>query len=150
MKPKRAASILLVEDDDIAAETVHRAFSRAHVANPIYRARDGLEALDALRGTGARDAISRPLVVLLDLRMPRMGGLKFLEELRRDPDIADTVVFMLTTSSDQNDRLAAYRHHVAGYIVKSQLEHDLGGLIELLEAYWKVVEFPDHQEARTA
>lgn len=142
MKNRPTVSTLLVDDDDVAVETVRRAFQRGNIASPIHRAIDGLDALDALRGTNGREAVPRPLIVLLDLRMPRMDGLRFLAALRADPEHRDTVVFMLTTSNDEKDRAMAYEHHVAGYLVKSDLEHDLGGLVELLDAYWRVVELP--------
>ena len=142
MKKYETVNVLLVEDDDVAAETVRRAFLKARIVNPIHRAKDGIDALDALRGTGGRAAIDRPLIVLLDLRMPRMDGLRFLEAIRSDRALADTVVFMLTTSNEDKDRMAAYQQHVAGYVVKSELADDLGGLAELLDAYWRVVELP--------
>ncbi len=135
-------SILLVDDDDVDAETVERAFRKAKITNPIYRASDGVEALEMLRGTGGREPIPYPHLILLDLKMPRMGGLKFLEALRNDPALRENVVFVLTTSAAEQDRLAAYENFVAGYIIKSQAGRDFTALIDLLDIYWRVVELP--------
>lgn len=70
------------------------------------------------------------------------GGLEFLEELRADPELTTTVVFVLTTSKLDEDRTASYAKHVAGYVVKTELEAGFLDLAELLQAYWRVVELP--------
>ena len=134
----RTVHFLLVEDDDVDAMSVERGFAKLRIANPLTRARDGIEALQLLRG----DALGRPVLVLLDLNMPRMGGLEFLEELRADPELTTTVVFVLTTSKLDEDRTASYAKHVAGYVVKTELEAGFLDLAELLQAYWRVVELP--------
>ncbi|NND61262.1 MAG: response regulator [Gammaproteobacteria bacterium] len=134
-------NILLVEDDDVDAEAIERAFEKAKIANPVFRARDGLEALEMLRAKGA-DEIARPYIVLLDLKMPRMNGLAFLDEIRLDEDLRDSVVFVLTTSAAEKDVSAAYEKYVAGYIVKSQVGSSFKDLIGLLDYYWRVVALP--------
>lgn len=131
-------SILLVEDDDIDAMGIKRALNKLRVANPLHRASDGIEALEILRG----DQIQHPYLILLDLNMPRMSGLEMLEELRADPKLTDSVVFVLTTSKDDEDIMAAYKEHISGYIVKSQLNPDFTELFDLLDHYWRLVEFP--------
>lgn len=135
-------SILLVEDDDIDAEAIGRAFVKSKIANPIYRARDGIEALSMLRGTDGQQRLSRPYIILLDLKMPRMNGLSFLDELRIDEDLRNSVVFVLTTSSAEQDMVAAYEKFVAGYIVKSRAGSSFADLIGMLDYYWRVVELP--------
>lgn len=82
----------------------------------------------------------RPYVVLLDLDMPRMNGLEFLEALRTDPALAASVV--LTTSDRDENKQAAYDRHVAGYILKSRAGEDFLDVVRLLGAYWQLVEFP--------
>ncbi|MEH6443470.1 MAG: response regulator [Oceanospirillaceae bacterium] len=132
------ATILLVEDDDIDAKIVERAFSKLRIANPIIRAKNGIAALELLRdGT-----VSRPYIILLDLNMPRMGGLEMLEELRADNDLKDSLVFVLTTSKDDEDKIAAYNKNIAGYILKEKLQHNFEDLIQLLDYYWRIVELP--------
>lgn len=137
----KTVTMLLVEDDDVDAEAIERAFEKAKIVNPVCRARDGLEALQMLRTTG-EGAIQRPYIVLLDLKMPRMNGLAFLEEIRTDPELRDSIVFVLTTSAAEKDVSAAYEKYVAGYIVKSQAGSSFSDLIGLLDYYWRVVELP--------
>lgn len=139
---KDPVHLLLVEDDDIDAMAVKRALREYRIANPLTLARDGLEALEYLRGNGKRQAIPRPNLVLLDINMPRMNGLEFLEALRDDPDLSDTVVFVLTTSSREEDVTAAYRKNIAGYMTKQNAGKDFLSLFNLLSEYWRVVIFP--------
>ena len=138
----RPVTFLLVEDDEVDIQAMHRAFRRLRLANEVVVARDGIEGLDALRGNG-RPPLEPPFIVLLDLNMPRMGGIEFLEVIRADAKLADTVIFVLTTSAEEIDRVAAYRNHVAGYIVKQDLDGDgLLGAIDMLDRYWRVVALP--------
>ena len=110
------ATFLLVEDNDLDVENIERGFSRLGIANPVVRVKNGLDALDVLRGRAGRGPLDRPYVVLLDLNMPKMNGIEFLEELRGDGRLADTPVFVLTTSEHPQDVEAAHRHNVSGYI----------------------------------
>lgn len=134
----KEVSILLVEDDDIDARGVERALKKMRLANPFYRARDGVEGLAMLRN----NEVSQPNIILLDLNMPRMGGLEMLKELRQDDTLSDNVVFVLTTSKDDEDKAVAYKEHIAGYIVKSKLDSDFTELIQLLDHYWRIIELP--------
>ncbi|MFK7958122.1 MAG: response regulator [Lysobacterales bacterium] len=111
---------LLVEDDDIDVRVMERGFRQQGVNHPIVRAKDGQEALDLLRGVDGKSPPDWPYIVLLDINMPRMNGLEFLEEIRSDPDLCRTIVFVLTTSDDDKDIVAAYSNFVAGYLVKTE------------------------------
>jgi CheY-like chemotaxis protein len=142
MKPTRPVTVLLVEDDDIDVEGVHRAFQKNRIANPIVVARNGVEALDRLLGRN-QEPLPKPYIILLDLNMPVMGGLEFLQEIRDRPELRDSVVFVLTTSNADEDRVSAYRQHVAGYCLKSNVGPDFLHLTSLLKSYWRVVELPD-------
>jgi CheY-like chemotaxis protein len=94
---------------------VRRAFQKNHITNPLFVASNGLEALEQLRG----NMIPRDRrIVLLDLNMPKMNGIEFLQELRRDPELRVTPVVVLTTSNDERDRIEAYNLNVAGYLLK--------------------------------
>ena len=135
-------NILLVEDDDVDAEAIERAFRKQRISNPFVIVPDGVEALKALRGEGGYEALPRPYMILLDINMPRMNGLEFLETLRQDPDLRSSVVFVLTTSNRDEDKVAAYDNYVAGYLLKSRAGADFVNLIGMLEAYWRIVEFP--------
>lgn len=138
--------ILLIEDDDIDAEIVRRAFASRRIANPLHRAGDGVAALEMLRGSSTNGLtltpLARPFLILLDLNMPRMNGIEFLHTLRDDPLLHDSLVFVLTTSDDDRDKVAAYARHVAGYLVKSRVGDDFVELVNMLECYWRYVEFP--------
>ncbi len=139
---EKTVHVLLVEDDDVDIEVIQRGFKKQRIANPVVVARDGVEALDVLRGENGRAPLERPFIILLDLNMPRMSGLEFLEVLRDDPNLTDSVVFVLTTSDNELDRVSAYRHHVAGYLVKSDVGSAFKNAIEMLAQYWTVVVLP--------
>src|SRR5689334_16443413 len=109
------ASILLVEDNDDDAELTIRAFAQAKIANPLVRVSDGVEALDYLFGRGSyaqRDLGVQPVVVLLDLKLPRLDGIDVLKAIRADERTRYLPVVMLTSSDHDRDRLAAYQHRV--------------------------------------
>ena len=138
-----AVNILLVEDDEVDVMAIKRAFRELKIANPITEAKDGIEAFEILRGVNGHDQIPRPLIILLDLNMPRMGGMEFLDELRKDPNLHRCVVFVMTTSADEQDRIRAYDKNVAGYVLKHDLGRSFLDAIAMLQHYWRVVELPD-------
>lgn len=135
-------NLLLVEDDDGDAKAVRRAFKAARIANPIRRAEDGIEALEILRARQADPDGGQPYMLLVDINMPRMNGIELVQALRDDPDLNRTVVFILTTSKNDEDKARAYNLNVAGYILKQNAGNDFMKLVHLVESYWKVVEFP--------
>ncbi len=138
----RPLNILLVEDDDGDAKALQRAFRGAKIANPILRAVDGMEALEILRGTNGRDKPPFPLLLLVDLNMPRMNGLQLVQALRQDDALRKLVVFILTTSKREEDKMAAYDLNVAGYILKATAGQDFLNLVNLVDCYWRMVELP--------
>ena len=135
-------NIVLIDDDEVDVMIITNAFESYGFLNPIYVASDGVEALEMLRGEGDREKIPQPYLILLDLNMPRMNGLEFLEELRGDEDLRDSIVFMLTTSEDDQDRTEAYSQYIAGYIVKSETGENFINLIKLIENLKMVIRFP--------
>jgi CheY-like chemotaxis protein len=132
-------TLLLVEDDDIDAESVQRALRRATITNPLVRARDGIEALELLRGSEGRSALPPPYLLLVDLRLPRMDGLELIRTIRADERLSRTVIFVLTTSDREKDKFQAYDANVAGYIVKGDTGADFQQLMQLLEYYLLIV-----------
>ncbi len=134
--------ILIVEDDDVDLQAIMRAFKKAEISHPVYHAFNGIEALEMLRGTNGRIKLPKPNLLLLDINMPMMNGIELLKEIRRDDDLLQTMVFILTTSKRDEDRIAAYNLNVAGYILKENLDKDLLKLINFLDLYWSLVEFP--------
>ena len=139
---RKSVKFLLVDDDEIDVMAIQRAFRKLRLANEIVVARDGLEALDILRGENGQDRLEPPYLILLDLNMPRMNGLEFLDAMRKDPDLKSSLVFVLTTSTAEQDRVAAYDKHVAGYIVKARTESSFTEALEMIDHYWRVIEFP--------
>lgn len=135
-------NLLLVDDDDVAAESAVRNLKKNGVTFPIHTATDGEAALRALRGDGPDGKLSGSTIVLLDLNMPGMDGFEFLEELRRDPKLRPTVVFVLTTSDSETDRTRAYHELIAGYIVKSAVGQQFSNLASLLHDYGTTVRLP--------
>ena len=132
---------MLIDDDDIEAELVTRSLQKAKIANEIFRARDGEEGLAALKAENG-SSIPAPLIVLLDLNMPKMNGIEFLDAIRSDEKLKRTVVFVLTTSKDERDKAEAYERSVSGYIVKANAGPEFSQLIDLLDHFWRLVELP--------
>jgi CheY-like chemotaxis protein len=135
--------VLLIDDDDVACESIMRSFRKLELDMEIVTAEDGLEGLEILRGQHESKRITPPFVILLDLNMPRMNGFEFLDELRGDPSIACHVVFILTTSSDDSDRARAYEKFIAGYMVKSSVGPQFKKLADLLQDYSKAITLKD-------
>jgi CheY-like chemotaxis protein len=135
-------NLLLVEDDDVAAEAVVRGLHKHAMSCPVISAEDGNVALQILRGNHTARQIAKPYLVLLDLNMPLMNGFEFLGALRADPELRDTVVFVLTTSNAETDRARAYQKNIAGYIVKSAIGPQFSGLARFLTEYRRAVQLP--------
>ncbi len=136
---EKALNILLVEDDQVDVMNVRRAFEKNRIANPLFFACNGLEALELLRSGRIPDARR---IVLLDLNMPRMSGLEFLREIRADPALHATVVIVLTTSNDERDKIEAYNLNVAGYLLKPVTFLNFVEAMAALNKYWALVELP--------
>jgi len=139
---ERLPQILLVEDDDVAAESIVRSLHKHEVRFPVVHAEDGQVALDILRHRHPERRLGRPFLILLDLNMPRMNGFEFLHELRADAGLRDSVAFVLTTSDTESDRAGAYRENVAGYMVKSAVGPQFRQLARLLIEYGAAVRLP--------
>lgn len=135
-------TILVVDDDDVAVESVQRNMNKAKVPLPIMVAEDGKVALDILQGKHATKKIVAPVIVLLDINMPRMNGFEFLEALRADEALKPTIVFMLTTSSADADRAKAYNKNIAGYMVKNLVGTQCKNLLALLQEYSQSIALP--------
>ena len=135
----RLLNILLVEDDEVDVMNVKRAFQRNKIANPLWTAGNGLEALEILRGS---EMPRERRLILLDLNMPRMNGIEFLRELRADEELKCTPVVVLTTSDDERDRVEAYNLNVAGYILKPVTLVNFVETMATLNNYWTLVEMP--------
>lgn len=144
MPADRTTNILLVEDDEVDVMNVKRALRKNNIASSLYVAANGLEALSML----GRNEAQLPVIpverrlILLDLNMPKMGGIEFLQELRADPSLRLTPVVILTTSDREQDRVEAYNLNVAGYLLKPVTFHAFIELMATLNLYWTLCEMP--------
>ena len=130
------AVMLLVEDDRVDIMTVQRALKKIDVSNPLYVARTGVEALGMLRGDGYPRIEPMPSLILLDLNLPKMGGIEFLKELRADPALRTLQVIVLTSSNEPSDRAAAFEYEVDDYIVKPHSFAEFSRAIAIILADW--------------
>jgi CheY-like chemotaxis protein len=137
-------NILLVEDDDVDIMNVKRAFKKNNITNPLYVASNGLEALEMLRSNDGKMPAVPPhrRLILLDLNMPKMGGIEFLQVLRSDPQLKTIPVVVLTTSNQDQDRVEAYQLNVAGYMLKPVTFACFIETMATLNNYWALCEMP--------
>ena len=138
---EKLVNILLVEDDEVDVMNVKRAFKKNHILNPLHVAENGLVALNMLTGNGI-EQIPFPRIILLDLNMPKMGGIEFLEKLRNDDRFKSISVFVMTTSNEDRDKIEAYKLNVAGYIIKPLSINSFVQSVSILNNYWQLCEFP--------
>jgi two-component system, response regulator len=137
--------ILLVEDNDDDAELTLIAFKSARISNAIVRVRDGVTALDYLfaRNEHADRTIEDlPAIVLLDLNLPRVGGLEVLAAIRADERTSHLPVVVLTSSDEEADRTAAYRQYANSYIRKPVDYERFTQAARQLGLYWLVLNRP--------
>ncbi len=140
---EKQTSLLLVDDDEVDVMTVKRAFKKNNITSPLYIASNGLEALAMLRGQEVPKLLSgQRRLILLDLNMPKMGGIEFLRELRADPELKALPVIVLTTSNEEKDKVEAYNFNVAGYIVNPVTFNNFVETVEMLNKYWSLSEMP--------
>ncbi len=135
-------NILLIEDDDVDVMNVQRAFKKGNITSPLHVARHGLQGLEMLRGNSTAPATisTEHLLILLDVNMPKMNGIEFLQALRADPKLKSIPVVMLTTSNEEKDRFSAYNLNVAGYIIKPVVFSAFVEMMATLNKYWTLCE----------
>lgn len=141
---EKVINILLVEDDEVDVMNVKRAFKKNNITNPLYVAGNGLEALAMLRGQEGKPPIipTHRRLILLDLNMPKMNGIEFLQELRAVPELKATPVIVLSTSDEDKDKIEAYNLNVAGYILKPVTFMNFAQIMVTLNNYWTISELP--------
>jgi CheY-like chemotaxis protein len=137
MRDSKMVTILLVEDDEIDVKALRWAFDKLKIANPLVIACDGVEAWETLQ------TLPRPYLIITDINMPRMNGIELLRKIRESERFRDSIVFALTTSNDEQDKIAAYNLNVAGYMLKTDMGTSFQRAIALIDNYWRVVEFPE-------
>jgi len=141
MEPKR---ILLVEDNDLDAELTMAAVESAKVGNGVFRVLDGAEALDYLfrRGSFAAREDGHPLLVLLDLKMPKVDGIEVLRQLKADPELRAIPVVVMTSSKEDQDIVESYRLGVNAYVVKPIDFGQLADAVKQIGLFWVLVNEP--------
>lgn len=135
MNPMRP--ILLVEDNPMDVDLTLRAFAKRHLANPVEVARDGEEAMARVDRWETGDP--PPIVVLLDLKLPKVDGLKVLERIKAHPRFRSIPVVVLTTSSEDSDMRSAYQLGANSYIVKPVSFDKFMEVAAQIELYWGVL-----------
>lgn len=128
-------NILLVEDDYLDVIQVQRALNKLNANYSLHTAFNGKEALSMLRGDNPDALENLPDIILLDVNMPRMNGLEFLQELRNDNKLREINVFIMTTSDDALDRSEAERLGVNGYIIKPLNFDDYGNKASSMDTF---------------
>lgn len=134
--------ILLVEDNPDDEALTLRALKKNHIMNEVVVARDGVEALDYLFGTGAhtgRDTSHQPQIILLDLKLPKVGGLEVLQRLRADERTQYLPVIILTSSKEEQDLLNGYKLGANSYIRKPVDFVQFTQAVGQLGLYWLVL-----------
>ena len=130
--------ILLVEDDQVDVMTVKRALKEIHVTNPVVNLENGEEALKYLRDPKS----VKPCIILLDLNMPIMNGIEFLQVVKQDARLKRTPVVVLTTSEEQQDKVNSFNLGVAGYMAKPVDYRQFVEVMRTIDAYWTISEVP--------
>lgn len=130
--------ILLVEDDNVDAMTVKRAFKELRLDNPLVLTVDGEEALAYLRA----DSGEKPCLILLDLNMPKMDGIEFLKIVKADEKLKQIPVIVMTTSREQQDIVESFELSVAGYVVKPVDYNKFVEAVRVIDLYWTSSELP--------
>ena len=93
----KPVTFFIIDDDDVDYQAIERALSDIKIINPVARAKDGVEALEMLRGENGHNALEGPMMILLDLNMPKMGGLEFLKNINEDKALKEIGSFHLDT-----------------------------------------------------
>jgi CheY-like chemotaxis protein len=141
---KSLKRILLAEDDPVDRKLILRAFSEHNFANEVDVARDGAEALDYLyrRGKFAQRSDGHPLLVLLDIKMPKVDGLEVLHRVKADADLRVIPVVVLTSSHEEQDLVQSYRFGVNAYVVKPLEFEAFVGAVKGLAVFWALINEP--------
>lgn len=139
--------ILMVDDDPEDVFLTRHAFGKGRIENDFRSVSNGKQLLDYLRNEGEftdRKAHPRPNIVLLDINMPIMNGFEALEEIRKDPAIADVPVVIMTTSREHVDISRGYANGASSYIAKPVTPAAMSEVVEVISNYWfKIAELPD-------
>ena len=138
----KEVQFLIVDDDQVSIMSIERAIKKLRLVNPIRTAKNGIEALEILRGENGVQKIEPPYVIILDLNMPEMDGIEFLEIVRDDVELHKAVIFVLTTSDAPVDVAKAYEKNIAGYVVKENAYDTFRQTLSMIDMFSSVVVLP--------
>jgi CheY-like chemotaxis protein len=130
--------LLLVEDDQVDVMTIKRALREIHVVNPVAHVENGEEGIAYLRD----DSKEKPCLILLDLNMPVMNGIEFLQVVKQDEHLRRIPVIVLTTSEEQQDKVNSFNLGVAGYMAKPVDYRQFVEVMRSIDMYWTISEMP--------
>ncbi|HXW00615.1 MAG TPA: response regulator [Anaerolineae bacterium] len=136
---RNSKPVLLIEDDRVDALTVKRAFKELRITNPLAQVTNGEEALAFLRA----EKNEKPGIILLDLNMPRMNGIEFLKVAKQDAALKRIPVVVLTTSTEEQDRVNSFNLGVAGYMIKPVDYRHFVEVVRTIDLYWTLSELPE-------
>jgi CheY-like chemotaxis protein len=138
------ARILIVEDDPNDVELTLTALADYNLANEVVVTRDGQQALDYLycRGEFSARAPGNPAVMLLDLKLPKIGGLEVLQQVKSDENLQTIPVVVLTSSNEEKDMMRSYKLGVNAYVVKPVDFHEFVNAVKELGVFWAVINEP--------
>ena len=130
--------VLLVEDDEVDVMSVKRAFSDLNITNPLYVKDNGETALQYLLDNNN----ALPCLILLDINMPKMGGIEFLKIAKNNPLLKKIPVIIFTTSKEEKDRIESFELGIAGYMIKPVNYKQFVDVIKTIHLYWTISELP--------
>jgi CheY-like chemotaxis protein len=138
MNMRSRKPILLVEDDYVDVMTVKRALGEINLLNDLVVAENGEQALEYLEDSSNE----RPGIILLDLNMPRMNGIEFLQIVKNHEQHKIIPIIVLTTSSQEKDRVESFKMSVAGYMTKPVIYTEFVEVVKIIDKYWTCSDMP--------
>ena len=137
---RNSKPILLIEDDNVDAMTVKRAFKELNITNELVRTVNGEQAIEYL----SKSENGKPCIIITDLNMPKMNGIEFVKAVKTREELKNIPIIVLTTSKDESDKLETFRQSVAGYMVKPVDYVQFVEAVRAINLYWTLSELPDN------
>ena len=136
--------ILLVEDDSNDVELILKAMAKHRLANQVAVVNDGAEALDYLfrQGAYAGKGAGHPIVILLDIKLPKVNGIEVLHRVKADPELSSIPVVMLTSSREERDRVESYKLGANAYVVKPLDFRTFVEVVDEISVFWAIINEP--------
>jgi CheY-like chemotaxis protein len=139
--------ILLAEDNPNDIQLTRRAFEKGKIINNLHVVKNGEQAMAYLRNEGEYEESERPDIVLLDLEMPRKGGLEVLEDMEDDPELRKIPVVVLTSSEAEQDIVESYKHNANAYLTKPVGYQEFKDIVRQIETFWfDIVKLPPEEQ----